>query len=186
MDDLVSANDLVSAVVTTPKPLAFDPIVEAEKNWRAAGWSDAARGMVLVTSVMRAQQLLLARVDATLEPFSLTFARFEVLMLLDFSRRGQLPLNKIGQRLQVHPTSVTNAINRLEHDGLVERRPHPTDGRATLAALTPLGRRRVRRAAAVLNETVFADTGLSQEQLDVVVEGLVALRRNAGDFTDSH
>lgn len=178
-------DDLVSAIVTTPKPLAFDPIVEAEKNWRAAGWDEAARGMVLVTSVMRAQQLLLARVDATLEPFGLTFARFEVLMLLDFSRRGQLPLNKIGQRLQVHPTSVTNAINRLEHDGLVERHPHPTDGRATLAALTSLGRRRVRRAAAELNRSVFTDTGLNADQLDVVVDGLVALRRSAGDFIDA-
>jgi len=66
-----------------------------------------------VTSVMRAQQVLLARVDAVLSPFGLTFARFEVLMLLQFSRSGALPLSRIGQRLQVHPASVTNAIDRL-------------------------------------------------------------------------
>ena len=69
--------------------------------------------MALVTSIMRTHQILSARVDATLAPFNLTFARFEVLMLLDFSRAGRLPLGKIGQRLQVHPASVTNAIDRL-------------------------------------------------------------------------
>lgn len=165
-----------------PRSLDFDPIGEAEKNWHRAGWHDAARGMALVTSVMRAQQLLIARVDATLEPLGLTFARFEVLMLLQFSRHGKLPLNKIGQRLQVHPASVTNAINRLEADGLVTRRPHPTDGRTTLAALTRSGRRRVVRAADELNAKVFVDVGISGESLDVVVAGLSVLRRNAGDF----
>ena len=56
-------------------------------------------------------------------PYGLTFARFEALALLSFSRRGALPLGKIGDRLQVHPTSVTNTVNRLERDGLVRRAP---------------------------------------------------------------
>ena len=65
-------------------------------------------------------------------------------MLLTFTRTGQMPLGKIGQRLQVHPASVTNVIDRLEVDGLVRRRPHPTDQRTTLAAITAKGRRRRR------------------------------------------
>lgn len=163
-------------------PLPFDPIAEASKNWSAAGWSDAANGMALVTSVMRAHQILLRRVDATLAGFDLTFARFEVLMLLDFSRTGQLPLSKVGQRLQVHPASVTNAIDRLETAGLVERRPHPADGRTTLAAITSLGRRRVRRAATALNQDVFTDVGLDAAAASSVVAHLAQLRSAAGDF----
>jgi DNA-binding MarR family transcriptional regulator len=164
------------------EPLRFDPIAEAVRNWRGAGWDDAAPGMALVTSVMRAHQIFLGRVDAALAPFDLTFSRFEVLMLLDFSRLGRLPLSRIGERLQVHPASVTNAIDRLERAGLVERVAHPTDGRTTLAAITRDGRKTAHRAAAALNSDVFTAVGLDDADSAAVVTVLSALRRNAGDF----
>ena len=40
-----------------------------------------------------------------LRPYGITFSRYEALVLLTFSRRGSLPLSKIGERLQVHATS---------------------------------------------------------------------------------
>jgi len=169
----------------TRRTLAFDPIAQATINWRGAGWDDAAPGMALVTSVMRAQQLFQARVDTVLTPFELTFARFEVLMLLDFTKRGQLPLARIGERLQVHPASVTNAINRLEAAQLVTRQPHPTDGRTTLAVITPAGRRRVRQAAMALNDEVFTQLEVPAAAADQVVAVLAGLRRSAGDFADA-
>ncbi len=162
--------------------LTFDPVAEATRNWRDAGWANAAEGMALVTSIMRAHQILLARVDDVLAPLGLSFARFEALMLLNFSRAGRLPMGKMGQRLQVHPASVTNAIDRLESDGLVRRLPHPSDGRTTLAAITPKGRRLVRAAATALNAGVFADIGLATERADAVVGALAELRRRSGDF----
>ena len=125
-----------------PRRLSFDPIAEAERQWGAHGWPDQAPGMAVVTSIMRLQQIFLARADAVLRPLGLTFARYEVLMLLSFSRQGALPLGKIGERLQVNAASVTNAVDRLEADGLVARRSNPDDGRGTLARLTPAGRRR--------------------------------------------
>ena len=81
--------------------------------------------MRVATSVMRVQQILLARFDEVLKPHGLTFARYEVLVLLHFSRTGELPLKVIGSRLMVHPTSVTNAIDRLVAAGLVERPAQP-------------------------------------------------------------
>lgn len=145
-------------------PADVDPIAEARRQWEAHGWGSAAPGMAAVTSVMRAQQVFLARVDGHLAPFGLTFARFELLRLLAFTRHGELPLGKLGSRLQVHPTSITSAVNRLEAQGYVERRPHPTDGRTTLAAITAAGRRTVEQATAVLNDEVFADIGLSERE----------------------
>jgi DNA-binding MarR family transcriptional regulator len=139
--------------------------------------------MAAVTNIMRVQQIYLARVDAVLRPLGLTFARFEVLALLSFTKRGELPLGKIGARLQVHPASVTNAIDRLEQDGLVERRPHPDDGRTTLARLTARGRRIAGTAARQLNAAVFEAPGLSAEQLEVLTGLLTRLRREAGDFS---
>jgi DNA-binding MarR family transcriptional regulator len=139
--------------------------------------------MAAVTSVMRAEQILLAQVDEVLRPFELTFARYEALTLLWFSQHGSLPLGKIGQRLQVHPTSVTNTIDRLESQGLACRVPHPTDRRTTLAEITPQGRALAEQATAALNEAAFKATGLSERDLDDLFRLLRKLRHEAGDFT---
>lgn len=162
--------------------LPIDPIAEARRQWAEHGWGDTADGMAAVTSIMRAQQIMLSRIDEELRPFGLTFARYEVLMLLHFSSRGSLPLKIIGSRLQVHPTSVTSAVDRLEAQDFVRRQPHPTDRRTKLAVLTDEGRRTALAATDRLNETVFADPGLSSDQVDQLVAVLQALRRHAGDF----
>jgi DNA-binding MarR family transcriptional regulator len=156
--------------------VAVDPIAEARRQWLAHGWDDAAPGMAAVTSIMRAQQVLLARVDEQLAPFGLTFARFELLRLLAFTREGQLPLGKLGVRLQVHPTSITSAVDRLEAQGFVERQKHPTDGRTRLAVITPTGRRTVEQATEVLNAKVFADVGLPDAEAAELYELLEKIR----------
>lgn len=166
------------------KPLAFDPIEEAKRQWDAHGWADAAPGMAMVTSIMRAHQVLIGRVDRALAGLNLSFARYEVLMLLLFSRKGSLPLGKVGARLQVHPASVTNAVNRLEADGLLRRVPHPSDGRTTLGEITPEGRDVARRATEALNAEVFESTGLTARQLDQLFGLLRRLRLSEGDFDD--
>src|SRR3954469_25930453 len=109
--------------------LPFDPVAEARRQWVDHGWAEAADGMAAVTSLMRAQQIVLTRVEEALRPYNLPFARYEVLMLLLFSRRGSLPMARIGERLQVHPASVTNAVDRLEAAGLGRPSPPPA-GRA--------------------------------------------------------
>jgi len=168
----------------SPAPLPVDPIAEARRQWIAHGWGEVADGMAAVTSIMRAQQILLGRVDKLLRPHGLTFARYELLMLLLFSRTGAMPMNKASARLQVHPTSVTNVVDRLEGAGLVERRPHPTDRRTTLVAITDQGRKTAEAATAVLNAEVFAAPGIDAGGVDRLVEVLTEMRRGAGDFTD--
>lgn len=159
-----------------------DPIAAARANWVRAGWAEVADGMVAVTSVMRAHQILLARVETALRPYGLSFSRFELLRLLAFSRTGALPITKASDRLQVHVTSVTHAIRRLESDGLVTRSPHPTDGRTTLVQITARGRSTVEDATVTLNRAVFADVGMSEDEARGLVEAIETLRRNAGDF----
>src|SRR5271167_725238 len=160
-----------------PRRLSFDPIAEAERQWGLHGWPDQASGMAVVTSIMRLQQIFLARADAVLRPLGLTFARYEVLMLLSFSRQGVLPLGKIGERLQVNAASVTNAVDRLEADGLVTRRSNPDDGRVTLAALTPSGRRTATEATQAINEQVFTDIGVPEQKLRRLFALLAELRQ---------
>lgn len=166
------------------RPLPIDPLAEAKRQWLAHGWTDAAEGMTVVISVMRAQQLLLARVDAALKPFELSFARYEVLRLLAFSRRERLPLSSVVSRLQVHATTVTSTADRLVRDGLIVREPHPHDGRAAMLALTDTGRELVERATTALNTEVFSSPGISAEDAADLVGIVARLRKDAGDFTD--
>ena len=157
--------------------MSDDPIQEARRQWVEHGWDDAADGMVLVTSITRVQSLLQQRVDAVLKPFDLTFARYEILQLLFFSRRGALPMGAIGRRLQVHPTSVTSAIDRLERQAFVVREEHPTDRRARLARITEEGLAVVKSATAALNEDVFAAPGLPAGDVQALTTLLEGLRR---------
>jgi DNA-binding MarR family transcriptional regulator len=167
---------------TERKPLPFDPIDEAARQWRSHGWDDAADGMAALTSVVRAQQIMMAQVDEVLRPLDLTFARYELLTLLSFSRSGSLPLSRIGSLLQVHPASVTNAVDRCESRGWVGRVPHPNDRRTTLAELSPEGRALVAKATAAINSEVFENLGLAARDLRILFDVLARFRRRAGDF----
>ncbi|GGM62152.1 MarR family transcriptional regulator [Dactylosporangium sucinum] len=166
----------------TTARLPFDPIGEAARLWREHGWEAATDGMAAVTSLMRAQAIVQAWVDDVLRPLQLSFARYELLMLLSFTREGCLPMAKAGARLQVHPTSVTNAASRLEAAGLVVRRPDPNDGRGVLVTITGAGRSVAARATELLNEQVFSRPELTSPGMHALVDTLRELRQVAGDF----
>ena len=168
--------------MTIGRTLDSDPIEEARRQWVAHGWEDAADGMAAVTSIVRAQQIVLQRIDTVLRPLDLTFARYEILTLPSFTKQGSLPMTKMGALLQVHPTSVTSAVDRLEGQGFVERLPHPTDRRAVLASITEAGRARALAATAALNGQVFEQLGITEHQVNQLRTVLRALRANAGDF----
>jgi DNA-binding MarR family transcriptional regulator len=170
------------AVSRPPVPsLRFDPIEEAQNRWLAR-WPQADR-MAAATAIIRVQQIVMAAVTRALAPFGLTFARYEALVLLAFSRQGRLPLGKMGARLQVHPTSVTNAIDRLERQGLVRRTAAPDDRRATLAEITPEGRAVVEGATTAVLETHFGLAMLEESELRRLSEILFRVREASGDFS---
>jgi DNA-binding MarR family transcriptional regulator len=167
--------------VPKPRPLEFDAIAEARRQWEARDWG-APAAMSAPTSIMRVQQLILAAVDEALRPLDLTFARYEALVLLAFSRQGSLPMGKMGDRLMLHPTSVTNIIDRLERQHLVSRQAHPTDRRTTLASITEEGRRLVGKATEAVSATSFGLAALSDGELDQLTAILRKMRIDAGDF----
>lgn len=167
--------------VTYP-PLPFDPIEEARRHWRERWGPGPELPMAAVTSIMRVQQILMARLNELLRPLDLTFPRYEALMLLLLSRRGSLPLGKMSERLQVHRTSMTHMADRLEERGLAVRRPHDVDRRTTLIELTPAGREVAMEATRRLNEAGFGTSPLSREELDRLASLLRSVRADAGDF----
>jgi DNA-binding MarR family transcriptional regulator len=151
------------------RPLRFDPIAEAARQWDEHWGTSATPAMSAVTSIMRVQQILISRLNAVLEPHELTFPRYEALMLLYYSRRGALPLGKMSDRLQVHRTSVTNTVDR----------------RTTLARITDRGRDVGEQATRELNEMRFGTSPLERRELDQLMETLRKVRVDAGDFEDA-
>jgi DNA-binding MarR family transcriptional regulator len=165
-------------------PLAFDPIAEARRQWDEHWGGAATPSMAAVTSIMRAQQIILARLNELLEPLDLTFARYEALMLLFYSRTGALPLGKISDRLQVHRASVTNVLDKLVDSGYVQRAEHESDRRAILARITPQGKRVARQATRRLNADGFGMAPLDTAACELLYEMLGPLRVSAGDFEE--
>lgn len=161
-----------------------DPIREAHRQWVQHGWEEAADGVVVVTSLVRVHQLLLERIDAVLRPLDLTFARYEVLRLLSFTARGSLTMTRLGSLLQVHPTSVTSAVDRLERQGFVARERQEADRRVVRATVTESGREVVERATEGLNAEVFAAVGLGPRDAEELTRLLTTYRRLAGDHVE--
>lgn len=160
--------------------LPFDPIAKAAETWSQRIGKNWA--MNAVTNVMRVQQILQASVDEALRPHGLTFARYEALVLLSFSQRGSLPMRMMGERLQLHPTSITNIVDRLEADGLVRRLRHPSDRRTTLVEITPAGTERLGPATDSVMEADFGLVGLTEKDANQLSAVLTKVRRASGDF----
>ncbi len=167
------------------RPLRVDPIAEARRQWAARWPQGPLAAMAAVTSIMRAQQILLARLNDALRPFGLTFPRYEALMLLLFTQTGALPLGKVGERLQVHRTSVTNIVDKLERDELVRRVPHSEDRRTTLAEITGEGRRVALAATEAMHAADFGMGALGVAEQDALTALLTGLRVAAGDFAEA-
>jgi DNA-binding MarR family transcriptional regulator len=157
-----------------------DPILEAYRLWMENGWEDCAAGLTAVTSIMRVHQVLTQRADQILAPIELTFSRYELLIRLYFC--DGLPLAQLGKLLQVHQTSVTNLVDKLEAQDLIRRTPHPTDRRSTIAQITPAGRSLTREAIERLNSALFRDLGLTSDEVRVLLAVLTKMRRSWGDL----
>jgi DNA-binding MarR family transcriptional regulator len=140
--------------------------------------------MGAVTSIMRAQQIILSRLNSLLEPLDLTFPRYEALMILFYSRRGALPLGKLSDRLQVHRASVTNVVDRLVASGYVVREPDERDRRTVLARITETGKITALDATEQLNATRFGVVPLDDTECESIYSLLRRMRLGAGDFMD--
>jgi DNA-binding MarR family transcriptional regulator len=105
----------------------------------------------------------------------------ELLLVLYYSHRGELPLGRIGERLMINAASVTGTVDRLVQGGFVERARIDTDRRTVLARITPTGREAVDDAVPAVLETRFGLSGLTAAETRQLARLLVKLRRAHGD-----
>ncbi|MEV0794037.1 MarR family transcriptional regulator [Kribbella sp. NPDC050459] len=93
------------------------------------------------------------RLTTVIEDFNTIFIRLPSVRRLNFSalsvlhtlgRRGPLRLTDLLTTEQLKQPALTSLVAKLEQDGLLQRRPDPADGRASLLSLTRTGRELVR------------------------------------------
>jgi DNA-binding MarR family transcriptional regulator len=68
-------------------------------------------------------------------------------------KKSEMKISEISQFLQVTPPTITQIINVLEKDGLVERTIDPEDRRAVKIKLTPEGLKVTAKARLAFSET---------------------------------
>lgn len=98
----------------------------------------------LWVALARAHDAVRAHAEEDAARHGLTLAEFGVLEAL--LHKGPLTLGEVQRAILVSSGGITFLVDRLARRGLVERRAHPTDGRARIAALTPEGEALIRGA----------------------------------------
>ncbi len=73
-------------------------------------------------------------------------AHYDVLIQLAMADDSRLRMHELADRVLLSRSGITRLVDRLEHQGLVERQHCASDARGAFAVLTPAGRRRVRDA----------------------------------------
>ncbi|MDQ2884202.1 MAG: MarR family winged helix-turn-helix transcriptional regulator [Actinomycetota bacterium] len=80
----------------------------------------------------------------------LTPQQYQLLLALKgFPGREWATVRELADRLQLRHHSVVELVNRAQGQGLVQRAPHPSDGRAVRVLLTPEGSRVMARLSAL-------------------------------------
>jgi len=133
------------------------------------------------------ERLDVPHLTAVLEEFTRMFIRLPSVERLSFTtlsvlhtlaRGGPMRLTELTASEQVTQSAVTQIVTKLERDGLVERRPHPSDGRAVLVHLTAAGRSIVDGRRADRRAHLAALTGrLTRDERAAVAAALPALTR---------
>lgn len=152
---------------------ARDRLDQARYRWRLR--YEGAEAAMAALAIERADQIVSARLNELLKPLDLNVVRYEILALLAFADDQRLPLGRMSEWLAVTATSVTNNLDRLEANGYVRRRPHPTDRRTTLAELTHSGDEVFDQASKLLVGEDFGLGPLSREEMVLLTRLLAKL-----------
>ncbi|HSG39131.1 MAG TPA: MarR family transcriptional regulator [Thermoanaerobaculia bacterium] len=125
------------------------------------GSQTTAAPAAMAFQVLEAAREVEARLESALGGVGLSLAKFGVLARL-MEAGEPLPLGSLAERCSCVRSNMTQLMDRLEADRLVERVQEPRDRRSVLAALTKAGRERYAEAARILDtadQDLFASLG---------------------------
>ncbi|MQA16536.1 MAG: LLM class F420-dependent oxidoreductase [Pseudonocardiaceae bacterium] len=172
---------------TNPAQKPVDPVVAQDRQrWDELGWPRPT-AMSAFMSLFRTHERVREVVRKALKQHDLSITEYSALLHLAMAPDHSSPLSRMAERLLISPARCNYVVNRLEGESWVERKPHPVDGRSTLAALTENGAAKVDRAIAAVSLIDFGFTGANDEALNTLVDVLAALGQSTdGQPTEGH
>ena len=157
-------------------PLSSTPLTHARDADRARPGGAAAEYRRLVHDVAR---LIRRRFERRARQTGLPITRQQARALLYIARNEGLSQAAVATMLDIEPIALVRMLDRLHEEGLVERRPHPTDRRVRTLWLTPLGWGVVDRVLAINAEIrEEACAGLSPEAREMLMAALGHMKDN--------
>ncbi|HWE45836.1 MAG TPA: MarR family transcriptional regulator [Caulobacteraceae bacterium] len=98
--------------------------------------------------------------------------------LVRLDRNGRMTTSDLARAESMKPQSMGAILATLEEEGLVERRPHPTDGRQVEFGLTPKGVEARRRRSAAKREWLMAALSkLSPGERNALASAIALIKR---------
>ncbi|HEX8170344.1 MAG TPA: MarR family transcriptional regulator [Thermoanaerobaculia bacterium] len=136
-----------------------------------------------VVAVLRTANALRRRAEAVALTEGVTLQQYNVLRILR-GARAPLPTMEISERLLEPAPGVTRLVNVLEERGLIRREQWAGDRRHVLCAITPAGLRLLEKLDAPMDAfDSAASGGLTDEQIDLLLECLAEIRLRADDIS---
>jgi DNA-binding MarR family transcriptional regulator len=91
--------------------------------------------------------VVVRELDAELQAaHGLPMSSYDVLVTLESAPEGKLRMRELADRVLLSRSGITRLVDRMEREGLIERRDCPDDARGLLAVLTDSGRQRLEAA----------------------------------------
>lgn len=125
-------------------------------------------------AVLRTQAALVPVLERALAPTGLPITWYDVLLVTNAAPERRLRMTELGQQAVVSRERVSRVVTELEGAGLIERLANPDDRRSSFAAITPEGRRRLRKAAPVYLGAIEQHflSHLDDEEISVLTRAL--------------
>jgi MarR family transcriptional regulator for hemolysin len=134
---------------------------------------------------MDVARLLKTFADQRARFYGMTRAQWAVLVRLDLSEG--LKQSELAELLDLQPITLTRLLDRLAHNGLIERRADPNDRRANRLFLTPAARPLLERLAELGTDMMGAVLeGLDTKAIERMLRDLNVMRENLRNLTVRH
>ena len=133
----------------------------------------------VVPALTKAVGQLIRRLRAEANPGGLNFSQTAALARLD--ENGGMTTADLARAEAMKPQSMSTILASLEQEGLVERRPHPTDGRQILFSLTAQGAEARRKRSTAKQQWLLAAVAKLGRAEQQTLLSAAALIRRLGD-----
>lgn len=137
-------------------------------------------GVLAWELLLRTHAALVPRLSQQVEEAAgLPLSWYDVMLELSRAPDRRLRMSELGERVVLSRSQVSRLVDAMVAAGYVTKEPDPTDGRATLALLTPDGLGSFRRAAPVYLAGIEREfvSRLTSQQIGGIKAGLARVLR---------